>query len=66
MKNSKAISVQILDRNYNFKRPPEEADKLKKAAAYLEEKMHESHDSGNAVSFTRTAVIAAKWTFVMN
>ena len=57
--NKKAISVKILDREYHFKCPPEEADKLKKAVVYLDSKMRKVHDSGNAVGFERAAIIAA-------
>lgn len=57
--NTNMISVQILDRTYQFKCKPEEIDKLKEAAAYLDVKMHEIHDNSNTVGHEKTAILAA-------
>ena len=53
------ISVQLLDRTYQLKCKPEEAEKLKEAAAYLDVKMHEIFDNSNTVGHERTAMLAA-------
>lgn len=57
--NTNMISVQILDRTYQFKCKPEESDKLKEAAAYLDLKMGEIYDNSNIVGHEKIAVLAA-------
>lgn len=57
--NTNMISVQLLDRTYQFKCKPEETDKLKEAAAYLDIKMREIYDTSNTVGHERTAILAA-------
>ena len=57
--NKKAISVKILDRKYQFKCSSEEADKLKKAVVYLDNKMRKIDDNSNNLGFERVAIIAA-------
>ena len=57
--NNNVITVQLLDRNYQFKCKAEEAERLKEAAAYLDVKMREIYDNSGTVGYERTATIAA-------
>jgi len=58
-KNDNVVSVQLLDRTYQFKCTTEKAERLKEAAAYLDIKMREIYDHSTAVGYERTAMLAA-------
>jgi cell division protein ZapA len=53
------ISVEILDRQYQFVCSSEEADALKEAAVYLDEKMRSIKDAGRLMALERIAVMTA-------
>lgn len=58
-KESKPVSVSILDKEYLISCPEEEQDGLLKTARYLDTKMKEIRDSGKIVGIDRIAVMAA-------
>jgi cell division protein ZapA len=54
-----AVTVNILDRDYQISCSPEEEALLRSAATYLDEKMREVRDRGNVIGIDRIAVMAA-------
>jgi cell division protein ZapA len=56
---SEPISVEILDRQYQFACSPEEAVALKEAAVYLDERMRSIKDAGRLMALERIAVMTA-------
>jgi cell division protein ZapA len=58
-KETKPVSVSILDKEYLVSCPEEEQDGLLKTARYLDSKMKEIRDSGKIVGVDRIAVMAA-------
>ncbi len=59
MTETKAISVQILDREYLVACPPGQETKLREAAHTLNNKMQEIRDTGKVFGIERIAVMAA-------
>jgi cell division protein ZapA len=57
--SSVAVTVNILDRDYQVACSPEEEELLKSAAAYLDSKMREVRERGNVIGIDRIAVMAA-------
>ena len=58
-KDSDAIKVYILDKEYLVACPEEERDALKASAKYLNDRMTEIRGSGKVVGIDRIAVMAA-------
>ena len=56
---SEPISVEILDRQYQFACSPAEAIALKEAAIYLDERMRSIKDAGRLMALERIAVMTA-------
>jgi len=56
---SEPISVEILDRQYQFACSPEEAKALKEAAVYLDERMRAIKGAGRLMALERIAVMTA-------
>ena len=56
---SEPISVEILDRQYQFACSPEEAVALKEAAVYLDERMRSIKGAGRLMALERIAVMTA-------
>ncbi|NVJ59130.1 MAG: cell division protein ZapA [Gammaproteobacteria bacterium] len=56
---SNAITLRILEREYQFASPVDEKDKLMEAARLLDGRMREIRDSGRVVGTERIAVMAA-------
>jgi cell division protein ZapA len=56
---SVAVTVSILDRDYQISCLPEEEVLLKSAADYLDGKMREIRERGNVIGIDRIAVMAA-------
>jgi cell division protein ZapA len=56
---SEPISVDILDRQYQFACSPEEATALKEAAVYLDERMRSIKGAGRLMALERIAVMTA-------
>ncbi len=56
---SEPISVDILDRQYQFACSPEERQALKEAAVYLDERMRSIKGSGRLMALERIAVMTA-------
>jgi cell division protein ZapA len=54
-----AITVNILDRDYQIACKNEEKELLLAAAKYLDQKMREIRDRGNVIGIDRIAVMAA-------
>lgn len=54
-----AVTVSILDREYQIACTPDEQASLHAAAAYLDEKMREIRDRGTVIGADRIAVMAA-------
>jgi len=57
--NSEPISVDILDREYQFACEPGEREALKAAAAFLDERMREIKSAGRLMALERIAVMTA-------
>jgi cell division protein ZapA len=57
--NTLAITVNILDRDYQIACNNEEKEPLLAAAKYLDQKMREIRDRGNVIGIDRIAVMAA-------
>jgi cell division protein ZapA len=57
--NTLAITVNILDRDYQIACQNEEKELLLAAARYLDQKMREIRDRGNVIGIDRIAVMAA-------
>jgi cell division protein ZapA len=57
--SSVAVTVSILDRDYQISCSPEEEALLRSAANYLNQKMREIRDRGNVIGIDRIAVMAA-------
>jgi cell division protein ZapA len=57
--NTLAITVNILDRDYQIACQNEEKELLLAAAKYLDQKMREIRDRGNVIGIDRIAVMAA-------
>ena len=58
-KESTAVTVRILDKEYFVACPPDERPNLLDSAEYLNKKMREIRDTGKVVGADRIAVIAA-------
>ena len=56
---SEPISVDILDREYQFACKPAEREALKAAAVFLDERMRSIKDSGRLMALERIAVMTA-------
>jgi cell division protein ZapA len=56
---SEPISVEILDREYQFACSPDEANALRDAAVYLDERMRSIKDAGRLMALERIAVMTA-------
>lgn len=56
---SEPISVEILDRQYQFACSPEESQALKEAAVYLDERMRSIKGAGRLMALERIAVMTA-------
>ncbi len=54
-----AVTVNILERDYQVSCSPEEEASLKSAAALLDKKMREVRERGNVIGIDRIAVMAA-------
>ncbi|MGI9322947.1 MAG: cell division protein ZapA, partial [Pseudomonadales bacterium] len=59
MANPKTIKVSILDTQYQVSCRPDEVEALKRAAAYLDERMREMKKRAKLTSLDRLAVTAA-------
>jgi cell division protein ZapA len=57
--NTLAITVNILDRDYQIACKNEEKDSLLAAARFLDQRMREIRDRGNVIGIDRIAVMAA-------
>jgi cell division protein ZapA len=57
--NTLAITVSILDRDYQIACKNEEKDSLLAAARFLDQRMREIRDRGNVIGIDRIAVMAA-------
>ena len=57
--NNVAVTVSILDRDYQIACTEEEREPLHAAAAYLDKKMREIRDLGSVIGADRIAVMAA-------
>jgi cell division protein ZapA len=53
------VTISIADKKYQLKCPAAESEKLKEAGVYLDMKMRDVQEAGNAVGFERTAMMAA-------
>ncbi|MEM9102620.1 MAG: cell division protein ZapA [Pseudomonadota bacterium] len=58
-KSSRAISVKILDREFNVISPADQDEALKNCAQYLDSRMRQIRDSGRVVGVDRIAIMAA-------
>ena len=58
-KTSEPISVEILDREYQFACQPGERAALKAAALFLDERMREIKNAGRLMALERIAVMTA-------
>ena len=58
-KNSKAINISIMGRDFSVACPPEEQDDLFEAARYLDKNMKEIQKSGKIIGSERCAIMAA-------
>jgi cell division protein ZapA len=56
---SEPISVEILDRQYQFACEPGEREALKAAAVFLDERMREIKNAGRLMALERIAVMTA-------
>lgn len=56
---SEPISVSILDRDYQFACEPDEAQALREAASFLDERMRSIKGVGRLMSLERIAVMTA-------
>ena len=56
---SEPISVDILDREYQFACSPDESIALREAAVYLDERMRSIKDAGRLMALERIAVMTA-------
>ena len=56
---SEPISVEILDREYQFACKPGEREALKAAAVFLDERMRSIKDAGRLMALERIAVMTA-------
>ncbi len=57
--NPETISVDILDRQYQFACPADERKALKEAAVFLDERMREIRAAGRLMALERIAVMTA-------
>lgn len=57
--SSTAVTVSILDKQYQVACPPEQRAGLHEAARYLDEQMRAIRESGRVVGLERIAVMAA-------
>ena len=57
--NNLAITVNILDRDYQIACKPDEKELLLASARFLDQKMREIRDRGNVIGIDRIAVMAA-------
>lgn len=58
MKDSTVV-VSLRKRNFEFACPKHEVDKLKQAALYLDDRMAEIEQQGQAIGIERNAIMAA-------
>ncbi|SEK39835.1 cell division protein ZapA [Nitrosovibrio tenuis] len=59
MKNSNAMDVSIMGRDFRITCPDDEREELQRAVIYLDKKMREIRDSGKVIGSERIAVMAA-------
>lgn len=59
MSDYTSISINVLNKSYQLKCKLNEVERLQQAGAYLDLKMQEVQNAGNAVGFERTAMMAA-------
>ncbi len=60
MKNDEtSVSINLVNKEFQFKCPPAEIDKLQQAALYLDSKMQEIDQGQRAVNFEQNVVMAA-------
>lgn len=57
--DNKAVTIQILDKDYHVSCPPEEELELRRAALNLDEKMSDIKAGGKIIGLERIAVMAA-------
>ena len=57
--DNKAVTIQILDKDYHVSCPPEEELELRRAALNLDEKMSDIKSGGKIIGLERIAVMAA-------
>ena len=57
-KDSKTVTIQVLNREYHIKCPKESIDDLKKSADYLDKKMREVHHVRGLKDKENTAIMA--------
>lgn len=58
-KGANAVTIRLLDKDYQVACPPEERVALLESARYLDEKMREIRDSRKMIGSERVAVMAA-------
>lgn len=59
MSNINVVTIQLLDRNFQLKCSPENAEQLQAAGAYLASKMEQLHKASSTLGYERTAIMAA-------
>src|SRR3989338_8215448 len=59
MSDITTINISLFDKNYQLKCKINEIDRLKQAGTYLDMKIREISQAGNAVGFERTTMMAA-------
>lgn len=58
-KNAEVITVSLLNKDFTFKCPGAEVEKLRQAASYLGDKMESINTGSKALGFDQMAVMAA-------
>lgn len=53
------VTISVLDREFKIKCPQNKTSELKKAAAYLDNKMREVHHGNKLITIDRIAITAA-------
>ena len=53
------VSVKILNKNYNIKCPPEQAEALRESARIIEDKLREMKRASSSISTDRMLVVIA-------
>ena len=59
MSKARAVSVHILDKDYQVACPPDQEQALREAAGHLDQQMRSIRESGKVVGLERIAVMAA-------